>query len=293
MWSATWTSFMPLPVMAQIIERANMDPWAAINETINKIGSEAVFSPVSVTSHTVRVRTVHSKDAATLRDTRDWMMHRPAMRDGTTGFAWQKWRLSGRMAHLLRKSEDFAMQKGLSSREHAWHTGFQETCGEYKDAMRRVAERAGGTLTCASHLGRIRKIPGLYDFAKEAISKLRGRGNVIIESFPHDSFTTALKNALLYAFNSVLVPGLSGHNNGSEGVVRTYLVPDRNRYTFVNEKAAYNQSILKTFAATCRKNGASMYRAAINVAKDPRWNVFNSGIPPPMLLDAGPEGDGE
>ena len=89
------------------------------------------------------------------------------------------------------------------------------------------------------------------------------------------------KAALPYAFNFVLGPGLLGRNNGSEGVVRAYIAPDRNRYTFVNEKAAYNHSIFKTFAVTCRKNDVSTYGAAINIAKDVRWSVFNSGIPPP------------
>ena len=279
--------------MAQITERASTDPWAATDETTNKIGSEAVFSLVSVTSHAARVRTVHSKDADTMRDTRGWMIHRPAMHYGATGFERHVGRLSSCMVHLLRKSEDLAMQKGLGSREHVRHTEFQGACGECKDAMKRVLEMAGGPLTCASRLGKIRKIPGLHDFAESAISKLKDRGNMIIESFPRDGFTTAPENALPNAFNSVLAPGLSSHNNGSEGVVRVYIVPDRNRCTFVNEKAAYNHSILKTFAATCRKNGVSTYRAAINVARDVRWSVFNSGIPPPMALGAGPEDAGE
>ena len=42
-----------------------------------------------------------------------------------------------------------------------------------------------------------------------------------------------------------------------------------------------------TRPATCRKNGISTYRAAINMARDMRWSVFNFGIPPPMALGAG------
>ncbi len=38
MWSTVWTSFVPLPMMAQIIERASMDPWAATDETTNTDG---------------------------------------------------------------------------------------------------------------------------------------------------------------------------------------------------------------------------------------------------------------
>lgn len=115
---------------------------------------------------------------------------------------------------------------------------------------------------------------------------------MIMGSFPPDGFTTTLENALPYAFNSVYVPGTWGNDNGGEGMVRVYVVPDGNKRRFPNEKAAYNHSTLKTFTATRRKNGVSAYGAAGNVAEDAGWSVFNSGMPPPWASGAGPKDGG-
>ena len=55
-------------------------------------------------------------------------------------------------------------------------------------------------------------------------------------------------------------------------------------------KGAYNFSVMRTVSATCRKNGVGIYRATVMLAGDPGWDIFNSGIPPPIFGTA--KGDG-
>ena len=78
-------------------------------------------------------------------------------------------------------------------------------------------------------------------------------------------------------------PGMPYQNNGTEGTIRTCVIPERRKYRFLNDRAAYNHSILRSFSATCRKNGISPYQATINMANDARWDIFNNGIPPPIF----------
>ena len=54
---------------------------------------------------------------------------------------------------------------------------------------------------------------------------------------------------------------------------------DRRRVRLPNWRTAHNFAILRTFAATCEKNGISAYQAAIRMARDPTWDIFTDGIP--------------
>ena len=53
--------------------------------------------------------------------------------------------------------------------------------------------------------------------------------------------------------------------------------------TSPREKAAHNDSILRWFASTCRKNGISPYKALVEMGEDPRFDIFNVGITPPIF----------
>ena len=61
----------------------------------------------------------------------------------------------------------------------------------------------------------------------------------------------------------------------------------RNRVAFPDMKGANNFAIMRTFAATCWKNGISVYEATILMAKDPTWNIFNHTVPPPIFGGTG------
>ena len=105
---------------------------------------------------------------------------------------------------------------------------------------------------------------------------------MIIDSFPADSVTTTISNALTNMFAAIWIPGMPLHNNAAERAIRD-LVVDRRRVRFPNWRAARNFSILRTFAATCEKNGISAYRATIRMARDSTRSIFADGIPPPIF----------
>lgn len=280
--SNLWTSFVAQPIMVRMVERASMDPWAATDETTNHIGSEDAFTLVSETLHTTMIMTVWNKDARELRHVHGWMGTRPAMRDGTRGFEWHKGKLTRCAVHILRKSEDLAMVYGVGSPEYVRHTMLQELYRDAKHAGREVERRAGGPVRCASRLDTIFRVPGLDGFVRSSMERLTDRLDMIVWSFPPDGLTTTLRNARDDSYNALEVPGMSFHNNRVEGTVRDCVVPDRRRCRFLNERAAYNHSVIRSFAATCRKNGVSSYRATVHMAEDMRWDVFNSGMPPPI-----------
>ena len=280
--SSLWTSFVAQPIMVRVVERASVDPWAATDETANHIGSEDAFTLVSETLHTTMIRTVWNKDAKTLRHAHGWMGTGPAMRDGATGFEWHKGKLTRCGVHILRKSEDLAMAYGVGSPEYVRHTMLQELYGDAKYAGREVERRAGGPVRCAGRPDAIFRVPGLDGFVRSSMERLTDRLDMITDSFPPDGLTTTLRNARDDSYNALEVPGMSFHNNHVEGTVRDCVVPGRRRCRFLNERAACNHSVIRSFAATCRKNGVSPYRATVHMAEDMRWDVFNSGMPPPI-----------
>ena len=75
---------------------------------------------------------------------------------------------------------------------------------------------------------------------------------------------------------------MSLENNGTERTIRDKLVIDRRRAIFPNWRAARNFSILRTFAATCEKNGISAYQAHQQDGARPPRDIFTDGIPPPI-----------
>ena len=283
MHSNVWLSSMTQPAMVQIVERATMDPWAATDETTNHIGKDDVFTLVADTIHTTLLRTVRHKDAKTLYRIHGWMKHRPAMRDGTAGFEWHKECLARCAVHTNRKSEDFSMLNGIGSTQHTRHIIMKKIYHYIKTASGEVERMAGGPIKCASQLGIIHKVPGLAEYIKSCEAWLDDHIEMVISSFEHDDFTTTLTNARDNMYTAPQVPGMPYQNNGIEGTIRTNVIPERRKYRFLNDRAAYNHVILRSFSATCRKNGISPYRAIINMTNDTRWDIFNNGIPPPIF----------
>lgn len=290
--SNLWTSFLPQPAAVRIVERASMDPYACTDETGSRVGADRVQASVAETVHTSQVRIIKHRDAVTLEGIWGWMAGRPAMRDGTTGYEWHLrsgGALSRCMVHLLRDAEESAMEHGLGSPQYVRH---REMRGVYRDASRVreiIMGRAGGPLACASRQGLVRSIPGLAAYIDGQIERLTGRVNRILERSPGDAVSTTMRNALPHMFTALRVPGMPLHNNGTELSVRDNVVVDRRRIVFPDMKGAYNFSVMRTVSATCRKNGVGICRATMMMAADPRWDVFNSGIPPPIF---GTSGDG-
>ena len=290
--SNLWTSSLPPPVTVRIVQRASMDPYACSDETGNRVGADGVQTSVMDTAHTTQIHIIRHRDAATLRTKWGWTVHRPAMRDGTSGYEWhtrQGGRRSRCMVHILRDAEESAMEYGLGSPQYVRHRAMLDV---YRDAGRireEVIDRAGGPLTCASQLGRIDRVQGLARSVDEQIRRLAGRVTGIIRMSTADSVSTTISNALPDMFCALRVPGMPLHNNGTERTIRDKVVVDRRRVRYPDMKGARNFSVMRTVSATCEKNGVRVHHATIMMAKDPTWDIFHSGIPPPIF---GTTGDG-
>jgi hypothetical protein len=142
------------------------------------------------------------------------------------------------------------MENGLGSPEHTRHTLLQGLYRDAKDMGREVERRAGGPVRCASRLDAIRRVSGLDGFVRSAKARLTDRLDMMVWSFPHDGLTTTIQNARDDSYNALEVPGMPFHNNGVEGTIRDCVVPDRRRCRFLNERAAYNHGVIRSFAAT-------------------------------------------
>ena len=126
-----------------------------------------------------------------------------------------------------------------------------------KEAGMEVERRAGGPVRCASQLGTIRRVPGLDGYVRASKARLTDRLMITDNDGIPPPCRTRLANALE-------VPGMPFHNNGVEGTIRDCVVPDRRRCRFLNERAAYNHSMIGHLQATCRyMNGISPYRATV------------------------------
>ena len=278
-----WTSFTTQPILVQTLERASMDPHVATDESPNHIGKDEVQTLLSLTTHTVRIHITRRKDAEALRRKHYWMLNRHGMRDGTKGFEWHLGACCRCCAHILRKSEDFAMKAGIGSWQYTRHIMLQEVYHELKLIGEDVERRAGGPIRCASQLGIIYKVPGLLDFIRISQARIIDRLLMLRDMFPWDGFTTTLDNAIYAMVRPAEVPGMLFQNNPTEGKIRDEVTPDKRRYHFPNDKAAQNHSIIRSFTATCRRNGISPVDALAEMSKDSRFDIFNAGIPPPIF----------
>ncbi len=276
----------PRPIMGAILERASMDPHAATDETGGRVAGDAAQVLVSNTLHTTTIKVADSKGAADLRAQHNWMANRPAMRDGTSGFGWHNGPLGRCLVHVTRKSESLAIKHGHDSYQHVRHRMLLDVYKDAKKAAILITAAAGGPIRCASNLDAASKVPGLAETVKQYTASLTDRVRMIIDSFERDSLTTTLENALDNLFTGLRYPGMPLHNNSTELLIRRYIIPSRHRAPHPNKAAARNFSTHQTFIATCRKNGISPREAVLAMARDPCWDIFSSGIPPPIMTGA-------
>ena len=175
------------------------------------------------------------------------------------------------------------MKGSLNSPEYLRYLMFQKIYHDAKEIAAEVTRRAGGPIRSACDIGIIRRIPELYGFVEAGIARFTDRLQAITDSFEPDGATTTLKGAIRDCFTAIRYPGLALHNNVTEQTIRDKVIPPRRRSSFPNWKAADNFSILRTFSATCKKNGASVRDTILAMANDPSWGLFTLGIPPPIL----------
>ena len=275
---------MPQPVVVRIVERASIDPHAGTDESVCKVRGEEARVAVAQTPHTVQMRVAEHADKPALKRMFHWMVDRPAMRGGAV-YGWHRGAPGRCNVHILRKSEKSAMDTPMGPDRYERHKIPNSTYRDADRARKEIKKRAGGPARCASHLGIMAKVPGLAEFADSAISALSDRIDMPVQSFEPDGVTTTIRRARDHMLTGLLSPGLLLHNNDTERIPGGFVM-DRKCNPFPNWTAARNFSANGSFALTCEKNRISVYDAAVRMAQDPSWNMFASGIPPPVMRGA-------
>ena len=283
-YGTVWASLIVQPFTVRIMNVASMDPYSETDESPHHVLKEKVQVLVASTRRTTQIDVVNHKNIDTVHKFLGWMIDRFSIRDGFPGYGWHRMEHQRCAIHVNRKVEDAAMTKGIDSDECVRYMMMLEIYHDSKEAAAKITEMAGGPIKEAYDLDIVNRTPDLLKIANEMTAKLENRINMAANMMD-DSAATTIKNAASNLCTSIKYPGAPLHTNNVERIIRTHVVA-RNRRPkgpFPNWRAAYKFSILQTFAATCAKNGISVYAATIQMAKNHTWDMFTSGIPPPII----------
>ena len=281
--STVWTSFMGLPQKASIIEMASMEPHTGTDETSHKIKKENVQVLVARTRRTAQFEVVRHKYVGIVEKFLKWSQNRIAVHDGAKMYRWHKADEQRCCSHINRASEDSAMKGGFESDEYVRHTIMRELYHDAKETAAKITEMVGGPITAAYDLDIVKRM-GLTDMVNSEIERLKDKGNMAA-GMRDDKFAVTLKNAINNMFTALLYPGTPLHNNATEqDILYNVITGGRKKGPFPNWKAAQNFFVLKTFVATCKKNGISVYDATMRMARDSNWDIFTDCVPPPIMI---------
>ena len=143
---------------------------------------------------------------------------------------------------------------------------------------------AGGELACACDIDRVTNNPELLAHAQARTAGLDGMLKKIVNACGSKSIATTISNAAPELFTFILYPGMPPHTNGVELAIRHHIVSGRKKNgPFPNWMATNNFSTVRTFTATCEQQGLSVHDTIISMADDPDWDIFASGVPPPIF----------
>ena len=280
--STVWTSFMAQPQMARIIEMASMEPYVGADETPYKVKRENAQVLVARTRCTTQLKVVDHKYLHVIENFLNWANGRVIVHDGAPLYSWHDADEQRCDSHINRASEDYAMNGGFESDEYVRHKIMGEIYHDAKETSAKITEMAGGPITSADGLD-IVKTKGLTDTVEAEIKRLKDKVDMAANMID-DKFTVTLKNAKDYMFTALRYPGVPLHNNATEQtILHNVITGGRKKGPFPNWKAARNFSVNKTFAATCKKNGISVYDAIIRMSRDRNWDIFTDCVPPPII----------
>ena len=305
--NTVWTSFMPLPAMVKILEKSTMDPWYRGDESKNQTSGQEVQTIVYDTLNTTMIHVVGDKKRSTLYKCSSGMAFRPAVHDGYAGNRKLRYyrppdsppdKANDRLrkaavkseihqrcsVHVLRNVEDVAMNKGIGSLEQSAHEVLLDLYKSAKNTASIVRWMVGGDLKSACQIDLVSKTPHVRRYADARIAEFDTVLEKIVAACNNEDIATIISNAASELFTFIKYPGMPPHNNGCEKIIRRRVVmPRRQKGPFPNETAASNYSAYQTFAATCEKQNISVHDAVLGMVENPFWDMFSSGIGPPIL----------
>ena len=265
-------------------EVLTMEPYIGLDESKTIVGKLWCHSIVASSLRAVLIHVRRHKNIKTINWLFGGMRNRHVTHDriaiynGFMGKHQECW------VHLIRRFFKLAYKLDIDAPEHTRYVVildlYQRACNLADD----IAERVGIPANAAQMAACERDISRIWDRFEPEYDSIMNGLNGLIKDLNGQEPAGYLKRMLPRILTFVKCPGTPGNNNDPERVIRWNIV--RARHVFValpNWRAARNFSIVQTFAATCRKNCISPYHAVLAKSKDPDWDVFTSGVPPPIF----------
>ena len=100
----------------------------------------------------------------------------------------------------------------------------------------------------------------------------------MIAAFSDGKLKTHLENAVPYMFAFLAYLSMPPHNNPAELKIRDAVVSKRNvHHQIATPDGRVDFSRMNTFTRTCYKNDILPCRAVVEMARDPKLDLFNPG----------------
>ncbi len=161
--------------------------------------------------------------------------------------------------HLWRRGESLAVLHGIHSPEQTYSEEHLNIFRLSKRAGERITQLAGGPLTSICEVDSvIRAIPGLSQTISDEVDVLNTRMLKLIDAYRYGEvsdedtrkYATSLENALPYMFTFLWHPGMQGHTNDIERLIKKCnVLPRKMQGGLPDWTAAKTQANLQTIHA--------------------------------------------
>ena len=263
-------------------EFLTMAPYIWADESKTTVAGSWCHSVVAVAPNVVMITVLSHKNIPAINILFSGMQNRLVVHDriqiynGFSGKHQECW------VHLIRQFLAVAMRHGIGTPEYDHLIIIRGLFKRAKTLAELIADLFGAPRNAAEMSGcRNRLLRNWDEFEaeyKSILAALRALADDIGDKQP----ATYLNNMMPRILTALQFPGAPLHNNAAELSNRWFVVRFRNVFVALPcRRAAKNFGTLVTFAATCRKNGLSPYKAILNASRD--VDIFRAGLPPPIL----------
>ena len=261
-----------------------MAPYLGIDETKTVVAGKWCHAIVAVSPNVTMIVVRPRKNARAINWLFGGMLHvcvvhdRIAIYNGFAGMHQECW------AHLIRRFRKIAMDCGVGSPEYDRYVVIRALYRRAQDLAARVAASLGVPSNAAEMAARRHRLEGIWHMFEPEYHSIMDGLLALVKDLDGREPGRYLEKMLRRSLTFVTRPGTPGTNNVSEGAIRWHAIRPRHVFgALPNWRAARNFGTIQTFAATCRKNGASPYHAVLARGRDHGWNVFASGAHPPIF----------
>ena len=258
----------PPPLLCQITELLSMAPYVMFDESVVKVaGLQEVALAALAPNIAAIIRITDNKRKETIRYEFQTLLHLPLLGDMYLAGNSFESDMSTCRVHVWRKGENLAVIHGIDSPEQTYSAMHLGIYRQGNDAASRILQMAGGPLESICEVaGVMRKIPGLEEYVTQATQTLTDQINKLIYAYRYGEvsdpesrkFATSLENALPYMFTFLQHPGMKGHTNDIETLIKSRIVrPRRMQVSLPDWAAAKNKANLQTIHANAAIWGVS------------------------------------